>query len=104
VEPWCRPAPTGTFLDVVVQPKASREGVGPVQNGRLKVRVHAPPADNAANEAVVRLVAGILDLPRAAVSLAAGRTGRRKTLLVEGLAPEATAARLAARLEGPHSR
>ncbi len=93
---WCRVAPDGTFVDIVVQPRAAREGVGPVQGDRLKVRVHAPPVDDAANEAVVRLVAEALGIPRADVTLAAGRTGRRKTLKVAGLAAELVAARLAA--------
>ncbi|MBN1770345.1 MAG: DUF167 domain-containing protein [Deltaproteobacteria bacterium] len=93
---WCRVAPDGTFVDIVVQPRAAREGVGPVQGDRLKVRVHAPPVDDAANEAVVRLVAEALGVHRAAVTLAAGRTGRRKTLKVAGLAAEVVATRLAA--------
>jgi len=86
--PWCRPSPTGTLLDVVVQPRASKEGVGPVHGDRLKVRVHAPPVDNEANDAVVQLVARTLGLPRSAVTIAAGRTGRCKTLAVEGLGPD----------------
>ncbi len=86
--PWCRPSPTGTLLDVVVQPRASKEGLGPVHGERLKVRVHAPPADNEANDAVVQLVARALGIPKSAVTIAAGRTGRRKTLSVAGLAAE----------------
>jgi hypothetical protein len=82
--PWCRTSPTGTLLDVVVQPRASKEGLGPVHGDRLKVRVHAPPADNEANAAVVQLVARSLGVPKSAVTIAAGRTGRRKTLAVEG--------------------
>lgn len=92
---WCRAAPDGTLLDLVVQPRASREGIGPVQGDRLKVRVHAPPVDDAANEAVVRLIAEALGVPRAAVSLVAGRTGRRKTAKVAGVGAEVAAARLA---------
>ncbi len=96
--PWCRPSPTGTLLDIVVQPRASKEGLGPVHGDRLKVRVHAPPADNEANDAVVLLVAGALGLPKSAVTIASGRTGRRKTLAIEGPGPDLvlqTLARLA---------
>jgi len=96
---WCRAASDGTLLDVLVQPRASKEGLGPVQGGRLKIRVHAPPADDAANEAVAQLVARTLGVPNSAVVLAAGRTGRRKTLLVHGPAPETVAAVLAALLQ-----
>ncbi|NMC68450.1 MAG: YggU family protein [Myxococcales bacterium] len=92
---WCRAAPDGTFLEIVVQPRASREGVGPVQGDRLKVRIHAPPVDDAANEALVRLLAETLGVPRAAVTLAAGRTGRRKTVKIAGVGAELVAARLA---------
>jgi uncharacterized protein (TIGR00251 family) len=89
--PWCRSSSCGTLVDVTVQPRASREGVGPVQGDRLKVRVHAPPVDDAANEAVVRLLAESLDVPKSTIRIVAGRTGRRKTLLVEGAAPERVA-------------
>jgi hypothetical protein len=94
--PWCRLSPTGTLLDVVVQPRASKEGLGPVHGDRLKVRVHAPPADNEANDAVVRLVARTLGLPKSAVTIAAGRTGRRKTLAVAGPGPDVVFQTLAA--------
>jgi len=92
---WCRAAPDGTFIEIVVQPRASREGIGPVQGDRLKVRVHAPPVEDAANEAVVRLLAETLGMPRSAVTLAAGRTGRRKTVKIAGVGPEFAATRLA---------
>jgi uncharacterized protein (TIGR00251 family) len=97
--PWCRPSPTGTLLDIVVQPRASKEGLGPVHGDRLKVRVHAPPADNEANEAVVQLVARSLGVPKSAVTIAAGRTGRRKTLAIAGLAAESVLQTLAPLLD-----
>jgi len=97
---WCRASPAGTLLDVVVQPRASREGLGPLHGDRVKVRVHAPPVDDAANEAVVELVAGQLGVLKSSVTIAAGRTGRRKTLLISGGNAEAIAARVAALCEG----
>ncbi len=86
------------MLDVVVQPRASKEGLGPVHGDRLKVRVHAPPADNEANEAVVELVAKALGVPKSAVAIAAGRTGRRKTLSIAGPGPDLVLQVLAALL------
>jgi uncharacterized protein (TIGR00251 family) len=97
---WCRASPAGTLLDVVVQPRASREGLGPLLGDRVKVRVHAPPVDDAANEAVARLLAELLGVPRSSVTIAAGRTGRRKTLLVAGANAEAVAASVSALLDG----
>ena len=91
---WCRASSDGTLLDVVVQPRSSREGIGPVHADRLRVRVHAPPADNEANEAVVALVAKRFGVHRGEVTIATGRTGRRKTLLLAGVTPELVLDRL----------
>jgi uncharacterized protein len=67
------------------------EGVG--DDGVLHVRVAAPPVDDAANLALVRLIARELDLPRTAVRIVAGAAGRRKTLAIEGLGRAAILAR-----------
>ena len=57
------------------------EGVG--EDGALRVRVAAPPVDGAANEALCRLLARELALPRGAVRVVAGATGRRKVVEVD---------------------
>jgi uncharacterized protein YggU (UPF0235/DUF167 family) len=51
-----------------------------VVDGVLHVRVAAPPADGAANEALTRLIARDLDVGRSAVRLVSGATARRKVL------------------------
>jgi uncharacterized protein YggU (UPF0235/DUF167 family) len=67
------------------------DGVG--EDGLLRVRVAAPPVDDAANQALVRLIARELDLPRTAVRIVSGPTARRKTIAVEGLPRAAILAR-----------
>ena len=67
----------GIELDLQVVPRASKEGLGPLQGDRVKLRVGAPPVDGAANEAVRRLLADLLDVPR-------GETGRKKTVRIGG--------------------
>ena len=62
----------------------------------LKVRVSAPPADGAANAAVLKTLAEALGLPRSALSLAAGASARVKQVEVRGLDPASLAARLGA--------
>jgi uncharacterized protein YggU (UPF0235/DUF167 family) len=51
--------------------------------------------DSAANEAVLRLLAEALELPRGAVQLVHGGTTRRKMLFVRGVTPEEFLRRLA---------
>lgn len=80
-----RPRAGGVRFSVRVQPRAATEGVGGVHGGALKVRLSAPPVDNAANEALVALLARELDVPRRAVRIVAGATGRTKVIEVDGV-------------------
>lgn len=89
----------GIRLTLRVQPRAGRDRVVGVHGEALKLQVAAPPVDGAANAAVVALIAEWLDVPRRAVSLLQGESGRDKVVEVAG-DPEALAARVAARLPG----
>jgi uncharacterized protein (TIGR00251 family) len=82
-------------VDVLVQPRASRAGVGPVVGDRLRVSVTAPPVDGKANAAVIEAVAAAFAVRRADVTIVRGETGRRKTVRVAG-ATLAALARLVA--------
>jgi uncharacterized protein (TIGR00251 family) len=75
-------------LEILVQPRASRAKIGPMHDGRLKIAVTAPPVDGEANAAVIELLAKALGVARSAVSIAAGQTGRRKTVRIEGATHE----------------
>ena len=79
---------TGLRVGLRVVPRASRTSVEGVRAGRVLIRVTAPPVDSAANEAVVAILAAALDLPRRAIRIVAGTSGRNKTVEISGL-PEA---------------
>jgi uncharacterized protein (TIGR00251 family) len=72
-------------VDIVVKPRSSREGVGPIQGDRLCVAVNAPPVDGKANEAVVRVLAHTFKVARSAVAIVRGETGRKKTVRILGI-------------------
>ncbi|MDF2232877.1 DUF167 family protein [Albimonas sp. CAU 1670] len=101
--PW-RPAPDGSGLLLAVRatPRGGRDRVDGVTvdaEGRpaLALRVSVAPEGGKANAAVLKLVARVAGLPRAAVTLEAGETARLKRLRLEGDA-HAIAARLEAAL------
>jgi uncharacterized protein len=77
---------------VRVQPRASRDAIEGIRNGALLVRLTAPPVEGEANEALVRLLAVRLNVPKSAVRILAGERGRTKRLAVRG----ATAAQVRA--------
>lgn len=83
-------------LDVRVTPRAFIDRVGPLRDGVLEVRVTRPPADGEANQAVIVLVAGALDVPPSRLAMVAGSRGRRKRLRIDGLDDAELARRLAA--------
>jgi len=67
-------------LEILVQPRASRDKIGPMHDGRIKIAVTAPPVDGEANAAVIALLAKRLGVARSNVEVVAGASGRRKTI------------------------
>ncbi len=86
---WLRELPEGVAILVTAAPRASRSEVTGLAEGRLRIRVAAPPVEGAANEELVRFLAKALGVPRSAVAVTAGAAGRRKTVLVRGIAAAA---------------
>lgn len=76
-------------LVVHVVPRAKRTEVVGRHGDAIKIKLKAPPVDGAANAELVRFVAERLDVPRSAVTITAGHTGRRKTLEIAGIAAAA---------------
>lgn len=84
----------GLTIRLRVSPKASRDKVGGVHDGALRVAVTAPPVDGAANAAIVKLLAKALGVGKGALSIVRGQSGRDKLLAVAGLEPEELGQRL----------
>ena len=79
----------GVSVSVRLQPKASENRIGPVVTDSgggaiLKVAVTAAPVEGKANKALIKLLAKSWGLPKTAVSVKRGASGRLKTLFIEG--------------------
>ena len=74
-----------TRLRLRVSPGATRGGVVGRHGDAWKVRVVAPAEGGRANDAVVRLLAEALALPRDAVTLVSGHGARDKIVQLTGL-------------------
>ncbi len=88
-----------TRLQLRVSPGARRAHVVGRHGDAWKVRVAAPPEGGRANEAVVRLVAETLSLPRDAVTLVSGHGARDKIIELAGLDQTQIEQRLASAAE-----
>jgi hypothetical protein len=86
VTSWLRETPAGISLAVIAAPRASRSEITGVAEGRLRVRLAAPPVEGEANQELLRYLARTLGVPKSAVAVTAGASGRRKTVEVRGIA------------------
>lgn len=80
---WCQARPAGVRLAVQVMPNAKKSEVAGLHDGMLKIRLQAQPIEGKANEALVRFLADLLAIPKSAITLAHGHTGRRKVVEVK---------------------
>lgn len=85
-------------LAIKAIPNAPRHAVVGWLGDALKVKIHAPPVEGRANEALCEYLAEIFDLPPRAVSVLRGDTARLKVVRLEGLSREQVHARLRALL------
>jgi uncharacterized protein len=93
-------AADGVRVSVRLLPRARSDRIIGVADGRLRISVTALPVDNAANEALLRLLAKAWRLRRSDLSIASGATSRNKIVHITG-EPAALQARLAALIAPP---
>lgn len=73
----------GAALAVRVTPRASKnEIVEVLSDGTVKVHITAPPVEDKANQALLKFLAGVLDVPVSRLDIVAGATGRDKLISV----------------------
>lgn len=82
------------MLRVRVTPRARTNALALDGNGVLRVRLMAPPVEDAANRALIELLADALGLKRGAFEVVQGRRSRDKVVAVR----ECSEAELALRL------
>jgi len=70
------------ILEVRVQPRASRERLGAMADGRLRVFLTAPPTDGKANQALRRLLGKRFRAPPSSIEILSGETSRNKRLKI----------------------
>ena len=76
------------LLSAKVQPRAARNEIGEILGTELKLKITAPPVDSAANDALIKFLAEIIDCPRNAVQIVRGATSRHKVVAIHGIAAE----------------
>jgi uncharacterized protein (TIGR00251 family) len=76
---------SGLVVRLHVLPRAKRCEIAGIYNGALKVKVTAPPVDDAANRSVIEFFSALLGLPKSNLQILAGGKSRDKVLQVRGI-------------------
>lgn len=72
-------------ITVHVVPRARATAIAGRHGDAVKIRLVSPPVEGAANDELVRFLAGRLGISRSAVTVVAGHTTRRKIVAIEGM-------------------
>lgn len=78
----------GITFQVKIIPRAHRDEIVGVENDALKIRVHAPPVEGRANEALLKFLAQKLNLARVNIEIVRGATSQHKIVRVRGMSRE----------------
>lgn len=78
----------GITLDVKVEPRSSKKCIaGIMANHIVKVKLTAPPVDDAANEQLLEVISEELRIRKSQIKIIRGHTSKRKVVEITGLAP-----------------
>jgi uncharacterized protein len=70
------------YLNLFVQPRASKNTIVGIYGDKLKVQITAPPVDAAANKALIKFLAKHFDIPQAKVQILKGENSRSKLVCI----------------------
>jgi uncharacterized protein len=83
-----------TILRIHVVPNSKSDCVAGEHGGAIKIKLRAPAVEGKANAALIRFLAGQLELPRHAIELERGQKSRDKLIRIDGLTSEEVRTRL----------
>ena len=81
----CRETPAGLEIRLHVQPRAKHCKISGIHNRALKIKVMAPPVEDAANRAVMEFFSTLLGISKSGLQIISGLKSRDKTLQIKGI-------------------
>jgi uncharacterized protein (TIGR00251 family) len=86
-----RNKPEGIVFNVLVQPRSSKNMIVGLHDGALKIKLTAPPVDNAANRMCLKFIAKCLGVSRSSLEIVTGHNSRHKQILLRSDQTKTTA-------------
>jgi uncharacterized protein (TIGR00251 family) len=76
---------SGVEIALHVLPRAKRSEISGLYDGAIRLKISAPPVDDAANRAIVEFFAALLQLPKSRLRIVSGIKSRDKVLRIESM-------------------
>ena len=77
-----RKHPEGVVFKIFVQPRSAKNMIVGLHGESLKIKLTAPPVDNAANKMCIKFLAKSLGVSKSQIEIIAGHTSRTKQVLL----------------------
>jgi uncharacterized protein (TIGR00251 family) len=74
--------PQGAVFKVLVKPRSFKNMITGLHDDALKIKLTAPPVNNAANRMCVKFLAKALDVPKSSLEIVSGHTSHNKLVLL----------------------
>jgi uncharacterized protein (TIGR00251 family) len=81
-------------VEVYIQPRAAKTELAGMHGDSIKIRIAAPPVENAANHALIEFIAERLGIAKRRVRILSGATSRKKILEIDDVSADRIAAAL----------
>jgi uncharacterized protein (TIGR00251 family) len=72
-------------IDVLIQPRSSRDEIVGMHDGRLKIKISAPPVDGKANERLTEVLSKAFRVPKSSIEIIRGKSSKLKTVRFTGI-------------------
>jgi len=79
---WLKEHEGGVVVEVLLQPRASRNELAGEQGGRLKIKVTSPPVEGMANKKLCEFLADLLGIGKQRIQVIAGQAARIKRVRI----------------------
>ena len=74
--------PDGFLIKIFAQPRSSKNQLSGTHGNALKIKLTAPPVGGAANKMCIDFLSKVLKVPKAALEITSGHSGRTKQVSV----------------------
>ena len=84
-----------TSIVVRVTPRAKKNEIHQIRDdGRVKIRLKAPPVNGKANQSLIQFLAEVIGIKSSQINIVSGRNKREKLVQITGISSETVRERL----------